>query len=168
MRNGRLVIREALPSDSSLLVCFIKELAEYEQLSHQVVITEDLIHDNLFGDRRTAEAFLGYLDEEPVAFALFFHSYSTFLGRPGIYLEDLFVRPPARGLGIGREMLRRIARLAMERNCGRLEWSVLNWNEPAIGFYRKLGAEPQDEWTRYRLSGDALSRFAGEGESHEA
>jgi GNAT superfamily N-acetyltransferase len=149
-------------SDAALLVCFIQELAEYERLSHLVTVTEDLIRESLFGERRTAEAILGYLDGEPAAFALFFHNFSTFLGRTGLYLEDLFVRPAARGAGVGREMLRYVARLAVRRNCGRVEWAVLDWNESAIGFYKSVGARPLEEWTTYRLSGEALSRFAGE------
>lgn len=164
MRNGRLAIREAVSSDAALLVCFIQELAEYERLSHLVTVTEELIRESLFGERRTAEAILGYLDGEPAAFALFFHNFSTFLGQPGLYLEDLFVRPSARRAGVGREMLRYVARLALRRNCGRVEWAVLDWNEPAIRFYKSVGARPLEEWTTYRLSGDALSRFgAGEG-----
>lgn len=164
MPTAQLSIRQAGPSDVPIVLGFIRDLAEYERLSHEVVATEEDLHEHLFGEHRTAEAVLGYLGDEAVAFALFFHNFSTFLGRPGIYLEDLFVRPSARGLGIGRAMLRYVAQLACERKCGRVEWSVLDWNEPAIGFYRSLGAIPKDEWTIYRLTGDALQRFAVEGE----
>lgn len=165
MVNGNLHIREASPADVPLILDFIRALAEYERLSHEVVATEDLLRETLFGDRRTAEALLGYLDGEPVAFALFFHNFSTFLGRPGIYLEDLFVKPAARGRGIGRAMLTHLVRLAKERKCGRVEWSVLDWNEPAVNFYRSLGAVPKDEWTIFRLTGEALDRFPTEGDS---
>lgn len=164
MPHASLTIREAAPSDTPLILSFIKDLAEYERLSHEVVATEEILRETLFGDRRTAEALLGYLDGEPVGFALFFHNFSTFLGLPGIYLEDLFVKPAARGKGVGRAMLQRIAALAKERRCGRVEWSVLDWNEPAIGFYRSLGAVAKDEWTTYRLTGEALNKFASEGE----
>lgn len=165
MLNGNLHIREASPDDVPVILDFIRALAEYERLSHEVVATEDLLRETLFGERRTAEALLGYLDGEPVAFALFFHNFSTFLGRPGIYLEDLFVKPAARGCGVGRAMLTHLVRLAQQRKCGRVEWSVLDWNEPAINFYRSLGAVPKAEWTIFRLTGEALDRFPTEGDS---
>ena len=142
----------------------IRGLAEYEKLAHEVVMTEELLSANLFGERAYAETVLA---EEPggraVGFALFFHNFSTFLGRPGIYLEDLFVLPSERGKGIGRALLAHLARLAVERGCGRLEWSVLDWNRPAIGFYESLGARPNSEWTVYRLTGEALARLGSEG-----
>ena len=124
---------------SLVIFSFIKELAKYEKLSHEVVATEALLEETLFGEQAHAEVILGYLNDVPVAFALFFHNYSTFLARPGIYLEDLFVMPEARGHGIGQKMLAYIAQLAVARKCGRFEWWVLDWNEPAIGFYKKLG-----------------------------
>lgn len=157
-----LTIRKATVDDSPLILSFIRELAEYEKLAHEVVATEDDLRHHLFGPRRVAEVLLGYMGQTPVAFALFFHNYSTFLGRPGIYLEDLYVKPEVRGRRFGAAILRYLAALAVERGCGRLEWSVLNWNEPAIGFYRNLGAMPMDEWTVFRLSGDALTELGGE------
>jgi GNAT superfamily N-acetyltransferase len=135
----------------------IRELAEYERLEHEVSLDEGLLADHLFGPRPYIEALLAELEAGAAGFALFFHNYSTFLGRPGIYLEDLFVRPQHRGRGIGRALLERLARLAVERGCGRLEWAVLDWNRPAIGFYESLGARSNSEWTTYRLSGDALT-----------
>jgi GNAT superfamily N-acetyltransferase len=155
-----LEIRGATEDDVPLILSLIKELAGYERLSHEVVATEEMLRDSLFGERRVAEALLGYLGDDPAGFALFFHNFSTFLGRPGIYLEDLFVRPEFRGSGIGRAMLVHLARLARERGCGRLEWWVLDWNEPAIGFYKSLGAEAMDDWTVYRLAGTALEDLA--------
>lgn len=139
----------------------MKRLADYEKLSREVVATEEGLRETLFGERRYAEVLIGYADGEAVAFALYFHNYSTFLGKPGIYLEDLFVLPDRRGSGYGRAMLRRLARLAVERGCGRLEWWVLDWNESAIGFYESLGAVPMDEWTVFRVTDDALEELAG-------
>jgi GNAT superfamily N-acetyltransferase len=149
-------IRPATADDSALVFALICELAEYEKLSHEVVATEDIIRASLFGDRSVAEIVIASLDGAPVGFALFFPNYSTFLGRPGLYLEDLFVRPQARGLGIGRALLEHLAQLAVQRGWGRLEWRVLDWNAPSIAFYKKLGAEPLDDWTVFRLTGDAL------------
>lgn len=143
-----------------LILSFIKELAEYERLSHEVSATEELLRFHLFGERREAEVVIGQHADEPAGFALFFHNFSTFLGRPGIYLEDLYVKPAFRGNGIGRAMLVYLARLARERDCGRLEWSVLDWNEPAIGLYRGIGAVPMDDWTVYRVAGEALQKLA--------
>jgi GNAT superfamily N-acetyltransferase len=156
-------VRSATEDDVPLILALIKELAEYERLSHEVVATEEMLRDSLFGGRRVAEALLGYLGDEPAGFALFFHNFSTFLGRPGIYLEDLYVRPQFRGAGVGRALLVHMAWLAKERNCGRLEWSVLDWNEPAIGFYRSIGAAPVSGWTVYRLVGEALDGLAARG-----
>jgi GNAT superfamily N-acetyltransferase len=158
-----LEIRAATEDDVPLILSLIKELAEYERLSHEVVATEEMLRDSLFGEPRVAEALLGYLGDDPAGFALFFHNFSTFLGRPGIYLEDLYVRPGIRGAGIGRALLVHLARLARERGCGRLEWSVLDWNEPAIGFYRGIGASPMSGWTVYRLTGEPLDRLAAGG-----
>jgi GNAT superfamily N-acetyltransferase len=156
-------IRSATEDDVSLILALIKELAGYERLSHEVVATEEALRDSLFGERRVAEALLGYLGGDPAGFALFFHNFSTFLGRPGIYLEDLYVRPEFRGAGVGRALLVHIAGLARDRNCGRLEWSVLDWNEPAIGFYRRIGASPVSGWTVYRVTGEALEELAARG-----
>jgi GNAT superfamily N-acetyltransferase len=156
-------IRSATEDDVSLILALIKELAGYERLSHEVVATEEALRDSLFGERRVAEALLGYLGGDPAGFALFFHNFSTFLGRPGIYLEDLYVRPEFRGAGVGRALLVHIAGLARDRNCGRLEWSVLNWNEPAIGFYKRIGASPVSGWTVYRVTGEALEELAARG-----
>jgi GNAT superfamily N-acetyltransferase len=144
-----------------LILSFIRELAEYERLSHEVVATEEALRDHLFGERPVAEVVIAESGGDPAGFALFFHSFSTFLGRPGIYLEDLYVKPEFRGKGMGRALLIHLARLAKERGCGRLEWSVLDWNEPAIGFYRGLGASPVGGWTVYRVSGEALEGLAG-------
>jgi GNAT superfamily N-acetyltransferase len=154
-------IRVATEEDVPLILRFIKELATYERLSHEVSVTEELLTDSLFGERRVAEALLGYLEDDPAGFAIFFHNFSTFLGKPGIYLEDLYVRPEFRGAGVGRALLVHLAKLARERGCGRLEWSVLDWNEPAIGFYKSIGASPVSGWTVYRVSGEALKELAG-------
>lgn len=154
-------IRDAVEADVPLIATLIRELAEYERLAHEVTMTEEELREALFGARRHAEVLIAEDDERgPLGFALFFHNFSTFLGRPGIYLEDLFVRPPHRGLGVGAALLRRLARVAVDRGCGRMEWSVLDWNEPAIGFYRRLGARANDAWTTYRLDGEALEALA--------
>lgn len=155
-------VREAVEEDVPLILQLIKELAEYEKLSHEVVATEEMLRKSLFGERRFAEALIGEVEGKPAGFALFFHNFSTFLGRPGIYLEDLYVRPEFRGSGLGRALLVCLAGLVRERGCGRLEWSVLNWNEPAIGFYRGIGAVPVDGWTGYRVTGEALEELGGE------
>jgi GNAT superfamily N-acetyltransferase len=156
-------IRPATKNDASAILSLIKELAEYERLSQEVEATEGDIRRSLFGDRPFAEALIGEYEGNPISFALFFYNYSTFLGKPGIYLEDLYVKPKHRGNGYGRKMLGYIARLAKERNCGRFEWSVLDWNTPAIRTYEKLNAKPMNEWILYRLSGEDLDRLAGEG-----
>lgn len=161
-----LVLRFAEETDVELILDFIRGLAEYEKLADAVVADAATLRDSLFGARRVAEVVIAEHRGEPAGFALFFHNFSTFLGRPGLYLEDLFVRPELRGHGIGRELLACLARLAVERGCGRLEWSVLDWNEPAIGFYRRLGAVAMDEWTVYRLAGpalEAMGKRSGEG-----
>ncbi len=159
-RIPEFVIHEATATDVPLILSFIKGLGEYEKLSHEVVATEEFLRENLFGENPKAEVILGYYQNEPVAFALFFHNFSTFLGRPGLYLEDLFVKPEYRGKGFGKVMLSYLARLTKERNCGRLEWSVLDWNEPALKFYRSIGSKLMDEWTVQRLDGDALEKLA--------
>jgi GNAT superfamily N-acetyltransferase len=146
--------------DVPLILSFIRELAEYERLSHEAVMSVETLRESLFGARPYAEVLLGYADDEPVAFAVFFHNFSTFLGKPGLYLEDLFVKPEVRGNGYGRAMLVELAKIARERGCGRFEWAVLDWNEPSIRFYKRLGAVPMDDWTIFRVSGDALERLA--------
>ena len=148
--------------DIPLIHAFVRELAEYERLLHEVVATDDELRRTLFGPRPAAEILIAYDGAEPVGFALFFQTYSTFLAKPGLYLEDLFVRPSARGKGIGRKLLTYLARLAVERNYGRLEWRVLDWNETAIRFYRSIGAQPLDDWTVFRVTGDALRALAAE------
>ena len=158
-----LEIRAATEDDVPLILSLVKELAEYERLSHQVVATEEVLRDSLFGERRVAEVLIGHHGGEPAGFALFFHNFSTFLGRPGIYLEDLYVRPRYRGMGLGKALLARLAKLAKERGCGRLEWWVLDWNEPAIRFYKALGAVPMKDWTVYRLAGESLDELAAGG-----
>ncbi len=154
------IIRPANIDDTPVILSLIKGLAEYEKLSHEVVATEELLRDTLFGPRPGAEVILGNFAGEPVGFALFFHNYSTFLGRPGIYLEDLFVKPDMRRKGFGKAMLSYIANLAQQRQCGRLEWSVLDWNEPAWKFYESIGAVPMDEWTVHRVTGEGIRRLA--------
>ena len=153
-------IRTAEPADVPLLLTFLHELASYEKLAHEVVATEHDMHAALFGERPVIETLIGSLDGEPVGYALFFPTFSTFLGKPGLYLEDLYVRPAARGFGVGRKLLEHLARITVERGWGRLEWSVLDWNEPSIGFYKKMGATPMDEWTVFRLTGSALRTLA--------
>ncbi|HEV7241068.1 MAG TPA: GNAT family N-acetyltransferase [Thermoanaerobaculia bacterium] len=156
-----LTLRNATEEDVPLVLQFIRDLAEYERLAHACFATEESVRETLFGARPYAEVVIAEHAGEPAGFALFFHNYSTFLARPGIYLEDLYVRPELRGHGIGKALLARLASLAIERKCGRLEWAVLNWNESAIHFYRSLGALPQDQWTTYRVTGEALERLAG-------
>lgn len=155
-----LQIRLATPDDTPLILACIRGLAEYERMADQVVATEELLREQLFGPEPGAEVLIAEWDGAPAGFALFFHNFSTFLGRRGLWLEDLFVFPTFRGHGIGKALLARLAAIAVERQCGRLEWWVLDWNEDAIGFYRALGAEAMDEWTVFRLTGDALVRLA--------
>jgi GNAT superfamily N-acetyltransferase len=151
-----LRIERATPGDVPLILRLIKDLAEYERMSGDVIATEDGLRQTLFGPRPSAEVVIAYAGSEPAGFALFFHNYSTFLGKPGLYLEDLFVVPAYRGRGYGKALLQHLATLAVERGCGRFEWSVLDWNEPAIGFYKKLGATPMDAGKIFRVTGDAL------------
>ncbi len=206
--DAAVQIRPAVEADVPVIFGFIRELAEYEHLSHAVVATEEGLRKTLFGPRAFAEILIGSIPDEPaiarrqssgvespavesgaveddavesgnvesgdvespaaappmipVGFALFFHNYSTFVGKPGIYLEDLYVQPRARGKGVGKALLTRVAQLAVRRDCGRLEWSVLDWNEPSIGFYKKLGAVPMDDWTIFRVAGEALAKLGGE------
>jgi GNAT superfamily N-acetyltransferase len=155
-----MTIREAVEADIPLILSLIRALAVYERLEHKVVATEDVLRDSLFGARPYAETIIGEEDGVPVGFALFFHNFSTFIGRPGIYLEDLFVKPEFRGRGYGKALLARLGAIAKERNCGRVEWSVLDWNEPSINFYKSLGAVPLDDWTMFRVTGDALDALA--------
>lgn len=155
-------IRPAVRDDVPLVLQFIRELAEYERLSHEVQADEAGLAVQLFGTRPAAEVLIAEVDGVPAGFALYFHNFSTFLGKPGLYLEDLFVRPPYRGLGLGKRLMARLARVAVERGCGRFEWSVLDWNAPAIAFYRTLGAVGMDEWTVQRVTGDALQALAAQ------
>ena len=156
------MIRPATPADVPAIAGLIRSLAVYEKLEHEVVLTEERLRDHLFGPRPAAEVLLVEDGGSAVGFALFFQNYSTFLGRPGLYLEDLFVKPEFRGKGYGKALLAALARLALERGYGRLDWAVLDWNEPAIGFYQKLGAKAMNEWTVYRLTGEALERLGRE------
>ncbi len=158
---GTLQIRQARPEDCATILRFIKALAEYENLQHEVVATEASLMETLFGESPGAEVLIAEWSGRPAGFALFFHNYSTFLGRKGIYLEDLFVHPEFRGHGIGKALLSRLANIAVERQCGRLDWSVLDWNEPAIRFYQALDARAMSDWTQYRLTGPALMKLAG-------
>ena len=155
-------IERATERDVPLILRLIKGLAEYEKLTDEVRATEDDLRRSLFGPNPSAEVVVGYAGDEPVGFALFFHNYSTFLARPGMYLEDLFVLPEWRGHGYGRQLLAHLATLAVERGCGRLEWAVLDWNEPAIGFYKRLGAKPLHDWTVFRVTGDGLHQLAAQ------
>ena len=155
-----LSIRPATVDDVPLIAQLIRELAEYERLAHAAIATEDGLRGHLFGEYPAAEVLIAEADGEPAGFALFFHTFSTFRGQRGLYLEDLFVRPAFRGLGLGRHLMAALARVALKRDCGRFEWSVLDWNAPAIGFYHALGATGMDEWTVQRLEGDALHALA--------
>jgi GNAT superfamily N-acetyltransferase len=159
-----LRIEPATPADVPMILRLIRELAEFERLLHEVTATEEQLHEHLFGPRPKAEVIMGRLpDGEVAGFALYFHNFSTFLAKPGIYLEDLYVRQHYRGRGYGEQLLRRLAGIAVERNCGRLEWSVLDWNQRAIDFYKSLGAVPMNEWTIYRVTGSALQKLGDGG-----
>jgi len=158
-------IRVGTEQDVAVILQMIRGLAEYERLTHLVTATEEKLRETLFGVKPAAEVMLADYDTECAGFALYFHNYSTFLAQPGIYLEDLYVKPHLRGKGIGFALLKRLARIAVERNCGRMEWEVLDWNEPSIRFYNKLGAGPLSEWTKYRLTGEALQRLAAGGDA---
>ncbi|MEN4829447.1 GNAT family N-acetyltransferase [Pseudomonas sp. P39-UII1] len=155
-----LTIRPAVRTDATQILAFITELAEYERARHEVIASVVDIEQSLFDEGSTVHSLICERDGRAIGFAVYFYSYSTWLGRNGIYLEDLYITPEQRGGGAGRDLLRHIAREAVEHRCGRLEWSVLDWNAPAIGFYESLGAQAQDEWVRYRLDGDKLLRFA--------
>ncbi len=156
-----VTFRYAEKTDTALILQFIKELAVYEKMLDDVVATEDLLNEWLF-ERKHAEVIFAIVDGAEVGFALFFHNFSTFVGRAGLYLEDLFVKPECRGMGIGKALLKKLAQIAVERGCGRFEWSCLDWNKPSIDFYLSLGAKPMDEWTVYRIDGQRLTDFAGE------
>ena len=160
--TSQIRIRFATADDVSLILTLIRGLAEYERLASEAIVTADDVRDSLFGERPAAEVLIAEVEDTAVGFALFFHNYSTFLGRRGLYLEDLFVFPAHRGKGIGRALMARLARLATERNCGRFEWWVLDWNEPAIRFYESLGARAMSDWTVYRLTGEPLKELASE------
>lgn len=157
-----LNIRQAKPDDVSLILDFIIKLAEYEKLAHEVIATKEQLSKTLFGDKAYAEVVIAEYDNVPVGFALYFYNYSTFLGLPGLYLEDLYVVPEARGKRIGKALLVHLAQIAVSNNCGRFEWWVLDWNKPAIDFYRSIGAKGMDEWTVQRVDGDALQALAQE------
>jgi GNAT superfamily N-acetyltransferase len=156
-----ITVRPATVADVPLLKEFICALAEYEKLSHECFVTEAKLEKTLFGTKPAAEALIAYVNNEPAGFALFFQTYSTFLAQPGLYLEDLFVKPELRRRGVGQALFRKLAQIACERGCGRFEWSALDWNTPAIQFYERMGAKAMSEWTVYRLTGDALQRAAG-------
>jgi GNAT superfamily N-acetyltransferase len=160
MNMSEIRITTATEADVPVILEMIRGLADYEKLSHVVRATEQQLRHTLFGERPAAEVLLAHLNAEPVGFALFFPNYSTFLAQPGIYLEDLFVKPHARGKGAGLALFMELARIAVARGCGRVEWAVLDWNKPSIGFYKKLGAVPMDEWTTFRLTSEPLARLA--------
>ena len=164
MTDALISIRPATIDDVPLIRQFIAELADYEKLAHAAVATDDDLRAQLFGAQPAAEVLIGDVDGQPAGFALFFHNFSTFLGRRGLYLEDLFVRPQYRGSGLGKHMMAVLARTAVQRGCGRFEWSVLDWNAPAIGFYRRIGAVGMDEWTVQRLEGEPLRALAARDE----
>jgi len=159
-KNPDVTIRTACIADVNVILNFIKELAVYEKLLHEVVATEELLRSTLFGERKIAEVLLAEYKGEPAGFALFFHNFSTFVGKPGIYLEDLFVKPNLRGKGIGKLLLTYLGKIALERDCGRIEWAVLDWNEPSIRFYKNLGAKSLNDWRIFRVTGEAISNLA--------
>jgi GNAT superfamily N-acetyltransferase len=161
---NEFMIRSAHVEDVPLILQLIRDLATYERAPNEVTATEEQLVDVLFGKRPAAEVLLAFEGQSPVGFAVYFHNFSTWLGRPGLYLEDLFVEPEKRGKGYGRALLVELAKIARDRECGRMEWSVLNWNEPAIKFYRALGAKPMDEWTVFRLTRDGIARLANSGQ----
>ncbi len=160
--KSSLTIAMGTRDDIPLILRFIQDLAVYERMRDSCVASEEKLQETLFGDDPAAEVLIARLDGEPAGFALFFHNYSTFLAQRGVYLEDLFVNPSGRGKGVGRALLAALARIAVERNCRRLEWAVLDWNELAMGFYRNIGAQPMNEWTTFRMSGEPLEKLAGE------
>lgn len=161
-KHDNLIIRSAEPKDVSTLFALIKELAEYEKLSDSVIATEELLLNSLFGNGKSAKALIAELDGEAAGMAIYFYNFSTFLGKPGIYLEDLFVRPNFRGKSIGKQILLQLIKIAEEKNCGRVEWAVLDWNSNAIDFYKKLGAKPMNDWTVFRITEDKIKELASE------
>ena len=163
-----ITIRAAISSDVSQVLEFIRELAEYEKLIHEVTVTQEALGLSLFGEKPYAEVLLAFVGEKPAGFCLFFHNYSTFVGKPGIYIEDIFVRPEFRGVGIGKRFFEELGRLAIDRDCGRIEWWVLDWNQPAIDFYTSLGAKPMDEWTVYRITNDRFSALYSKMQEEQA
>jgi GNAT superfamily N-acetyltransferase len=162
MKNRNFAIRPATNGDVPIILELIRALATYERAPHDVTATEEQLTDVLFGEKRAAEALLAFEGETPIGFAVFFHNFSTWVGRPGLYLEDLFVRPEHRGKGYGRALLVCLAGIARDRGCGRMEWAVLDWNAPAIDFYKKLGAAPLEEWKIFRLTHDGIAKLAAE------
>ncbi len=160
MKTENFAIRPATAADVPIILELIRALATYERAPNEVTATEDGLNKVLFGEKPAAEVLLAFENETAVGFAVFFHNFSTWLGRPGLYLEDLFVRPEDRGKGYGRALLIHLAKIARDRGCGRMEWAVLDWNEPAIQFYRKLGAKPMDDWTVFRLKRDGIAKLA--------
>ena len=161
-KNKNFIIRQASKEDCALILEFIKELASYEKLAHEVVTDVETLEESLFGENRYAKVVIGEYQGQAVSFALYFHNFSTFIGRPGLYLEDLYVKPEMRGKGLGKIMLAYLAKTAVDLGCGRFEWWVLDWNISAIEFYKSLGAKPMDEWTVNRVTGDALMQLAKE------
>jgi len=155
-----LTIKQAAVEDSGLILRFVEELADYEKAAHEVLATESDIRESLFGDNSTTHAVICSVDDKPIGFAVYFFNYSTWLGKNGLYLEDLYVSPEYRGVGAGKALLKHLANIAVSKQCGRFEWNVLDWNEPAINFYQSIGAKPQNEWIGYRLAGQALEEFA--------
>jgi GNAT superfamily N-acetyltransferase len=167
-RPNQFEIRPAQMEDVPIILELIRDLATYERAPNEVTATEEQLVDVLFGERPVAEVLLAFEGQSPVGFAVYFYNFSTWLGRPGLYLEDLFVKPEKRGKGYGRALLIELAKIARDRKCGRMEWAVLDWNEPAINFYRALGAKPMDEWTVFRLTRDGIARLANSGQAgHE-
>jgi GNAT superfamily N-acetyltransferase len=162
MVMNELKIRNSTKEDVPLILQFIKEIADYEKLAHEVITTEKILTESLFGERKSAEVVIGEFEGQPVGYAIFFHNFSTFLGKKGLYLEDLFVRPQFRGKGFGKKLLLHLVQIAQDRNCGRMEWSVLDWNTPAIEFYNSLGAKPMDGWTVYRLDEKAMTKLSND------
>lgn len=158
--NSEITIRQAVEEDIPLILSFIKKIAEYEKLSHEVIATEEILRESLFGKKPSAEVILAYLENQPVAYAVYFYNFSTFIGKKGLYLEDLFVLPEFRGGGLGKKMLLYLFKKAADENCGRMEWAVLDWNEPAINFYKSLGAKPMDEWTTFRVDEEVLKKYS--------
>ena len=157
--NSDLVIKQAVVEDIPLILSFIKKIAEYEKLSHEVIATEEILKESLFGGKPSAEVVFGYLENKPVAYAIYFYNFSTFIGKKGLYLEDLFVMPELRGKGVGKKMLLYLVQKASEENCGRMEWAVLDWNESAINFYKSLGAKAMAEWTTFRMDEAAIRKL---------